>query len=80
MTKRVELLFDIVSPNAYFAYFPLKDMGRETRCGTGRYAGIPGRNAQGDRQCAAFPSRCGCEGEERICHAGNAPFHCCAWD
>ncbi|MGB7407408.1 MAG: 2-hydroxychromene-2-carboxylate isomerase [Pontixanthobacter sp.] len=26
MTKRVELLFDIVSPNAYLAYWPLKDI------------------------------------------------------
>ncbi|MGB3740179.1 MAG: 2-hydroxychromene-2-carboxylate isomerase [Pontixanthobacter sp.] len=26
MTKTVELIFDIVSPNAYFAYWPLKDI------------------------------------------------------
>ncbi len=26
MTKSIELLFDFVSPNAYFAYYPLKDI------------------------------------------------------
>ncbi len=26
MTKTVELIFDFVSPNAYFAYYPLKDI------------------------------------------------------
>lgn len=30
MTKTVELIFDFVSPNAYFAYFPLKDIAQRT--------------------------------------------------